>query len=219
MPLNLLGILWRQAFTAIPSWPKSLENLEHNQTPDSRPDFKAKVFKNKLEKYLYDFKERNGYSKRRRETIIMRENSYPEYARPYNGVRWGTERFIFDNQWVVPYNIFLTKKCGTHINVKFASGVRAIKYLATYIHKGSDRATFAVPREYNKIEMSHQAQYIGPVHGESSATPLIRKISGNEITLPFRKTTSCSFFSNYDPRTNSSSCRNLKLDIYRLDEM
>lgn len=235
-------------FTANPSWPEITENLKHNQTPDSRPDLIAIIFKLKLDQYLYDLKERNvcgvtigsqysieyqkrglphahlllflhpdcvprcpeqvdelvraqvprddpvlaaivksqlthgpcgsefpnapcmrngrcskGYPKRWCETTLMGENSYPEYARPDNGVRWGTERFMFDNRWVVPYNPFLTKKYGAHINVEVACGVRAIKYLAKYIYKGSDRATLAVPGEYNEIDMTLQGRYIGPV--------------------------------------------------------
>ncbi|POS81869.1 hypothetical protein EPUL_006681, partial [Erysiphe pulchra] len=88
--------------------------------------------------------------------------SYPEYARPDNGVRWGSERFMFDNRWVVPYNPCFTKKYGAHINVEIAGGVRAIKYLAKYLYKGSDRATLAVPGEYNEIEATLQGRYIGP---------------------------------------------------------
>ncbi|POS82286.1 hypothetical protein EPUL_003713, partial [Erysiphe pulchra] len=200
-------------FTANPSWLEIVENLKHNQTSDSRPDLVAKVFKLKLDQYLYDINERHvygvqigsqysieyqkrglphahllmflypdcvprtpeqvpkddpvlaeivksqlthgpcgsgfpnapcmrddkcskGYPKRWCETTILRENSYLEYARPDNGV---------------------------HINVEITYGVHAIKYLAKYVYKGSDRATLAVPGEHNEIDMTLQGRYIGPV--------------------------------------------------------
>ncbi|POS81665.1 hypothetical protein EPUL_005894, partial [Erysiphe pulchra] len=44
--------------TANPSWSEISAELEHNQTPDSRPDLIAKVFKLKLDQMLHDLKER-----------------------------------------------------------------------------------------------------------------------------------------------------------------
>ncbi|POS88241.1 hypothetical protein EPUL_000065 [Erysiphe pulchra] len=44
--------------TANPSWSEILAELEHNQTPDSRLDLIAKVFKLKLDQMLHDLKER-----------------------------------------------------------------------------------------------------------------------------------------------------------------
>ncbi|POS84862.1 hypothetical protein EPUL_002983 [Erysiphe pulchra] len=70
---------------------------------------------------------------------------------------------MFDNRWVVPYNPYLTKKYKAHINVEISCGVNAIKYLAKYVYKGSDRATLAVPREHNEIDMTLQGLYTGPV--------------------------------------------------------
>lgn len=85
-----------------------------------------------------------GYPRQWCEATVLAENSYPEYARPQNGERWGSERFMFDNRWVVPFNPYLTKKYAAHINVEVARGVHAIKYLAKYVYKGSDRATIAI---------------------------------------------------------------------------
>jgi hypothetical protein len=235
-------------FTANPNWAEVLAELEHNQTPDTRPDLIAKVFKLKLDKTLHDLKERyvcgvstgsvytieyqkrglphahillflhrdvvprcaeqvdelvsaqiptndpelaaivksllvhgpcgpefpnapcmrdgkcsKGFPKRFCDETTMVDNSYPEYARPDNGVRWGSERFMFDNRWVVPHNPYLTKKYKAHINVEITGGVRAIKYLAKYVYKGSDRATLAVPGQHDEIEMTLQGRFIGPV--------------------------------------------------------
>ncbi|POS88158.1 hypothetical protein EPUL_000327 [Erysiphe pulchra] len=63
---NAMAITWAignpstfPTFTANPSWLEIMENLEHNPTPDSRPDLVAKVFKLKLDQHLYDIKERH----------------------------------------------------------------------------------------------------------------------------------------------------------------
>ncbi|POS82011.1 hypothetical protein EPUL_006612, partial [Erysiphe pulchra] len=57
-------------------------------------------------------------------------NSYPEYARPNNGVTWEKNGFTFGNRWAVPHNPLLLKKQKAHRNVKIAHGVHAIKYMA-----------------------------------------------------------------------------------------
>ncbi|POS84271.1 hypothetical protein EPUL_003259 [Erysiphe pulchra] len=61
-----------------------------------------------------------GFPKRFFEQTTMVGNSFPEYARPDNGLRWGNERFMFNNRWVVPYNPYLIKKYEAHINVDIA---------------------------------------------------------------------------------------------------
>ncbi|POS81964.1 hypothetical protein EPUL_006377, partial [Erysiphe pulchra] len=201
--------------------------LEHGQTPDTRPDLIAIVFKLKLDAFLHDAKERHifglcigssytieyqksglphahvllfmhedfiprcgeqvdelvraqipiddpelaeivkthmvhgpcgpnyrnspcfrdgkcskGYPKRWCENTILSENSYPEYARPNNGVTWERNGFTIDTRWV---------------------GVHAIKYMAKYVYKGSDRATLEVQNQYDEIAMTVQGRYISPV--------------------------------------------------------
>ena len=103
-----------------------------------------------------------GFPKRWCEATVMTEGTYPEYARPQDGLTWGGERFTFDNRWVVPYNPFLSKKYGAHINVEVAKGVHAIKYLAKYVYKGTDRATLAIGDRYDEISMTLQGRYICP---------------------------------------------------------
>jgi ATP-dependent DNA helicase PIF1 len=45
-----------------------------------------------------------------------------------------------DNSWIVPYNLFLSKKYDAHINVEICSSIRSIKYIHKYVLKGHDRA-------------------------------------------------------------------------------
>ncbi|POS83963.1 hypothetical protein EPUL_005244 [Erysiphe pulchra] len=56
------------------------------------------------------------------------EDSYPEYARPNNGVTWMNAYgwFTLENRWLVPYNPYPTMKFNSHINVEVARGVHAI---------------------------------------------------------------------------------------------
>ncbi|POS82035.1 hypothetical protein EPUL_005960, partial [Erysiphe pulchra] len=110
-----------------------------------------------------DWKCSKGFPKRWCEHTVVSEDSYPEYARPNTGETWGTGAFQFDNRWVVPYNAYLTKKYNAHINVEVARGVQAIKYLAKYVYKGSDRALLTVDGQYDEIAMTLHGRYISPV--------------------------------------------------------
>jgi len=69
------------------------------------------------------------------------QGSYPCYRRRDNGrfFRRSSNSFRFDNQWVVPYNPYLSKKYNAHINVEIVSTVKAVKYLYKYVYKGGDR--------------------------------------------------------------------------------
>jgi hypothetical protein len=42
------------------------------------------------------------------------------------------------NEWVVPYNPYMTKKYDAHINVEICSGIAAVKYLYIYLYKDAD---------------------------------------------------------------------------------
>ncbi|POS82353.1 hypothetical protein EPUL_004411, partial [Erysiphe pulchra] len=107
-------------------------------------------------------KRSKGYLKPFCETTILADNSYPVYARLNSGITWGNDQFTFDNRWAVPYNPYLIKKYGAHINVEVAKGVHAIKYLAKYVYKGSDRASIVVHNRHDEIKMTLQGRYISP---------------------------------------------------------
>ncbi|POS86701.1 hypothetical protein EPUL_003475 [Erysiphe pulchra] len=142
----------------VPCTPEQVDQLVRARILTDDPVLAA-IVKSQL---THDEKCSKGYPKRWCEATVLRENSYPEYTRPDNGVRWGTERLMFDNCWIVPYNPYLTKKYGAHLNVEVACE-DAIKYLSKYIYKGSDRATLAVPGVHNEIDMTLQGRYIRPV--------------------------------------------------------
>ncbi|GMF15923.1 unnamed protein product [Phytophthora fragariaefolia] len=48
------------------------------------------------------------------------------------------------NQWVVPYNPYLSQKYNCHINVEACTTLTAVKYLYKYGYKGSDKAAITI---------------------------------------------------------------------------
>nr|XP_012152726.1 PREDICTED: uncharacterized protein LOC105664129 [Megachile rotundata] len=81
------------------------------------------------------------------EHTVLQANGYPLYRRRDNGQyvtkRRGHIDVRLDNRYVVPYNPYLAKMFGCHINVEHLSGIRGIKYIFNYINKGHDVAHIA----------------------------------------------------------------------------
>ena len=75
-------------------------------------------------------------------------NSFPQYRRrnTANGgfEILGSDGLPMGNEWVVPYNPYLTLKYNAHVNVEVCGSIAAIKYLFKYIHKGHDKAMYTV---------------------------------------------------------------------------
>lgn len=82
------------------------------------------------------------YPKSFQDETYIDKDGFAIYRRPDNG------RFILkgnvrlDNRWVVPYNMFLLKKYGAHINVEWCNKTNVLKYLFKYVTKGQDCAKF-----------------------------------------------------------------------------
>ncbi|KAK4514004.1 Palmitoylated plasma membrane-bound casein kinase [Mucor velutinosus] len=81
---------------------------------------------------------------------VTSADGYPTYRRRRDGRshqvrvkdKLGVYRdFHMTNEWVVPYNPYLSKKYNAHVNVKVCGSVQAIKYINKYIYKGSDQTT------------------------------------------------------------------------------
>jgi hypothetical protein len=72
------------------------------------------------------------------------------------------EKFHITNEWVVPYNPYLSKKYKAHINVECCGSVQAVKYINKYIYKGQDRTTLRISDTKNEVEKYLQGRYIGP---------------------------------------------------------
>jgi hypothetical protein len=105
------------------------------------------------------------------EETVVDELNYPAYRRRANGFSVSSkhplnrqERFTVGNEWVVPYNPYLSRKYKAHINVEVCGTIRAIRYIHKYIYKGSDRATMELD-SMDEIKQYVNCRYLGSSEG------------------------------------------------------
>ncbi|XP_073138140.1 uncharacterized protein [Henckelia pumila] len=86
-------------------------------------------------------------------------DSYPLYQRreSMRVVSNNNDQVIIDNGWVVPYNPWLLLKYDCHINVEVCGGIKCVKYIYKYIHKGPDRVALELRNRQNCDEIQ---QYV-----------------------------------------------------------
>ena len=72
---------------------------------------------------------------------VVNTDGYPSREGPTIQLQRNGQSVTFDNRWVVPYNPYLLRKYGSHINVEICASVKAVKYIHKYIYKGNDLAT------------------------------------------------------------------------------
>ncbi|XP_073296895.1 uncharacterized protein [Primulina huaijiensis] len=86
-------------------------------------------------------------------------DSYPLYRRRDGGQVSITnnDNVLIDNGWVVPYNPWLLLKYDCHINVEVCGGIKCVKYIYKYIHKGPDRVALELRNGQNCDEIQ---QYV-----------------------------------------------------------
>jgi hypothetical protein len=72
---------------------------------------------------------------------IIKEDGYPDYARPENQRIIQKHQNTFDNSHVVPHPRELLVMFNCHINLEVCGSIKAVKYIHKYIYKGPDRAT------------------------------------------------------------------------------
>jgi len=86
------------------------------------------------------------------------EDGYPLYMRPDDGrlytVKSQNKPFDAANQWIIPYNPFLSSKFHCHINVESVASFKTLKYCFKYIHKGPDRATIHCELAKSKLTLT-----------------------------------------------------------------
>jgi hypothetical protein len=99
---------------------------------------------------------------------IVYTDSYPEYRQQNDSCMFtNLYSIVCNNRWIVPYNLYCLQKYRAYINIEVCTTVYSVKYINSYIYKGSDCITIAVSnkhcKEYcNKIQEYVQSQYIGP---------------------------------------------------------
>ncbi|XP_075507436.1 uncharacterized protein LOC142544258 isoform X1 [Primulina tabacum] len=93
------------------------------------------------------------------EYTSLGNDSYPLYRRREGGQVSipNNDDFFIDNGLVVPYNLWLLLKYDCHINVEVCGGIKCVKYIYKYIHKGPDRVALELRNRQNCDEIQ---QYV-----------------------------------------------------------
>jgi hypothetical protein len=177
------------------------------------------------------------FPKEFQETTNLGSQGYPLYRRRNEGPEAfrfkktlkradGTsEQFEYTNEWVVPYNPYLSKKYNCHINVEVCSSIKAIKYLYKYVYKGPDRANVGLGSmdadAINEPKIYLDARYISPP--EACARILGLKMHSLDpavvrLDLHLEDDQTVYFDAESDeipaPAVNLGSPRNTKLTAY-----
>ena len=96
-----------------------------------------------------------------RDLTDVNVQGYPKYRRMQDGrtvekrVPGRNEPVLLDNQFVIPYNPYLSQKFNCHINVEACMSIAAVKYLYKYIYKGHDRADVLIHEVWYHDEIQH----------------------------------------------------------------
>jgi hypothetical protein len=90
----------------------------------------------------------------------LKDDSYPEYARPDNGRTIQKNDTIFTNKDVVPHPPQLLVEFNCHINLEVCASIKSVKYIHKYIYKGNDRATLEMTGEVDEIKSYLDSRYI-----------------------------------------------------------
>ena len=126
------------------------------------------------------------YPKEFCEETIVKEDGYPEYKRPNNGLYVKKGANELDNRWVVPHSPYLLKRyylffiyiffklilsyiCNLyrfncHINVEHVLSIKMLKYFFKYMNKGPDQAYMELNEivELDETREFFKMRYVGP---------------------------------------------------------
>lgn len=96
------------------------------------------------------------------DATIMKEDGYPEYARPDNGRSIQKGQNTFTNKDVVPHSKQLIVEFDCHINLEVCASIKSVKYIHKYIYKGPDRATLQT-QGHDEVKAFLDSRYISSV--------------------------------------------------------
>ena len=98
------------------------------------------------------------------EQTQMKDDGYPEYARPNNGrTVEKANNVIFTNEHVVPHHPTLLVEFNCHINLEICASIKSVKYIHKYIYKGPDRATLEMGGAVDEVKTYLDSRYISSV--------------------------------------------------------
>jgi len=109
-----------------------------------------------------------GFPKPFQNSTSTSDDGYPLYMRPDDGRSFpitvsGIGTINVDNQWIVPYNPYISAKFHCHTNIESVLTFHTVKYCFKYIHKGPDRATLEY--DHDEIKKFINGRYIGAPKG------------------------------------------------------
>jgi hypothetical protein len=93
------------------------------------------------------------------EFTAMDSDGYPKYYRPDDGRQFEVRSHLVGNEWIVPYNPWMSATFDCHINVECAVSFASVKYINKYMHKGGDRTTLEVNKQ-DEIKRFIDARYV-----------------------------------------------------------
>ncbi|XP_021722674.1 uncharacterized protein LOC110690153 [Chenopodium quinoa] len=79
------------------------------------------------------------------------KDGYPIYRRRETGEKVPIRNAELDNQWVIPYNPYLSLLFDCHLNVEVCSTIKAVKYLYKYVYKVHDRISYNVVSSNSEV--------------------------------------------------------------------
>ncbi|GMG25363.1 unnamed protein product [Ambrosiozyma monospora] len=118
-----------------------LKHQMHNCTPKCRPDEFSKCSKHFPKPYSTE--------------TAVNPDSYA-LPRRRNAAAGGDDR----NSLVVPYNPYLSRLFDCHLNVEVCFGIKAVKYIHKYLHKGQDRCWVDVNAQNDEIQAHLDSRYV-----------------------------------------------------------
>jgi hypothetical protein len=95
---------------------------------------------------------RFDYPKRLQAATSIPQDGYTKLARPH-GFSVDLGHFQADNGWVVPHNRYLLLKYDAHINVECSSSIAVVKYMFSYIYKGTKTSSATVRNSSDEIQL------------------------------------------------------------------
>ncbi|XP_021721338.1 uncharacterized protein LOC110688886 [Chenopodium quinoa] len=108
-----------------------------------------------------------GYPKAYNDTTTNNDSGYPAYCRHFTGESTRIRGRRLDNQWVIPYNPYLSALFDCHLNVEICSTIQAVKYLYKYVYKGHDICSFTVTetgvrQPVDEIKQFQSSRWVSP---------------------------------------------------------
>ncbi|XP_030759613.1 uncharacterized protein LOC115885012 [Sitophilus oryzae] len=164
---------------------------------------------------MVDGKCSKEYPKPVQVVTVSNSDSYPKYRRRNTSAIYKTAGGLeVSNQWIVPYNPYLSLKYNCHINVEVCASVKSVKYLFKYVYKGHDDANVEIKElSHDEVSTYVDTRYVSapeaawrilakPMHHQSHNIIRLAVHLPNQQTLYFRPDTAQDAVNNISMTTS-----------------